>query len=63
MMNLFNKGPFQIPQNISSNNISGPYESYKTNLISKERLMGKRNNTGSSNGEIEIPESKKNQKI
>ena len=51
MKNLSIKEPFQIPQNKISNNISCPYKSYKTNLISKERLMGKRNSTGSSDGE------------
>ena len=34
MMNLNINGPFQIPKNNLSNSISGPYESYKTNLIS-----------------------------
>ena len=56
MMNLSINGPFQIPQNNLSNNnkISGTYESYKTNLISKDLLKQKRSGSVSSDEEIII---------
>ena len=57
MMNLNINGPFQIPKNNLSNSISGPYESYKTNLISKDRLKQKRSATGSSDEEIIMMDS------
>ena len=57
MMNLNINGPFQIPKNNLSNSISGPYESYKTNLISKDRLKQKRSDIGSSDEEIIMMDS------
>ena len=57
MMNLNINGPFQIPKKNLSNSISGPYESYKTNLISKDRLKQKRSATGSSDEEIIMMDS------
>ena len=55
-MNLSSNGPFQIPHNNLNNIKSDPYESYKTNLISKYRLKEKKSIAGSSDGEFEILE-------
>ena len=59
MMNLNINGPFQIPQNNLCNNISGPNESFKTNLISKDRIKQKRSDIGSSDEEIIMTDSEK----
>ena len=42
LMNMTNNGPFYAPNLNSKRNIPGPYESYKTFLISKDRLEMKK---------------------
>ena len=65
--NINNKMLFNVPINNSINNIPGPYESYQTNLRSKERLNKKRNQIHSNSEDEELlnsfnKEEKKNRK-
>ena len=54
LMNISKSGPFHVSSLNSKSNIPCPYESYKTSLISKDRLEMKKNHLGNTDDDIQI---------
>ena len=54
LMNMTNSRPFHVPSLNSKSNMPGPYESYKTFLISKNRLEMKKNHLDNYDDDIQI---------